>query len=150
MPLEKYSEYERLFTPGYLYRWGEIYEGQYGWITVDQDYSEDKLNTSAPAVVFTHIKPEGAGGFGYWYANGDDVTEGYEPYTLYKWDNGQWIAVATLAGNTQSRAISQVRQTANSIEASVTNMKSDVATSKQWIEDNSTNIQDVVTMQGQM
>lgn len=142
---EEVSKYEREFVPGYLYRWGELPNDLYGWITVDKYYSEDKLNTSAPSVYFSAEAPSVVDDFGYWYTNSDTVSEGYEPYTLYKWIEGRWVAVATLAGNTQSRAISQVRQTANSIEASVTNMKGDVAASKAWIEDNSTNIQDVVT-----
>lgn len=145
---EEVSKYEREFVPGYLYRWGELPNGLYGWITVDKYYSEDKLNTSAPSVYFSAEAPSVIDDFGYWYTNSDTVSEGYEPYTLYKWIEGSWVAVATLAGNTQSRAISQVRQTANSIEASVTNMKGDVAASKEWIEDNSTNIQDIVTWKG--
>lgn len=160
---EKYSymdnevacEYEREFTPGYLYQWNVLPSGRRGWVTIDKHYSEiADINLTAPSVHFSmqEIAIAESSTFGYWYANADIIydidgnkTEKYEPYTLYKWSGDFWIAVATLAGNSQNRAISQVVQTATSIEASVANIKGDVAASKTWIEDNSTNIQDVVT-----
>lgn len=155
---ENTYEYEREFTPGYLYQWGQLLNGRYGWITIDKYYRDIvDINISAPSVYFSayEIAIGANDDYGYWYTNADtiydkdgNVTDKYEPRTLYKWIEGQWVAVATVAGNTQSRSISQVRQTANEIEASVTNMKGDVAISKQWIEDNSTNIQDVVTWKG--
>lgn len=138
-------KYTRKFSKGYLYRWGTVSDG-YGWVTVDKNYSEDKLNTSAPAVYFSTTITPGVSDsvdFGYWYTNGSTLTgtaEGYEPHTLYKWstyttkDNdgndsteNRWIPVATLAGNSQSRAVSQIRQDANSIIAEVTNARGDAA-----------------------
>lgn len=147
------KEYKRDFTRGYLYRWGKPDGYPCGWITVDKDYSKDKLNTSAPAVHFATEPPSVSGDFGYWYTNGDTVSEGYDSYTLYKWEKpedeeGYWFAVATLAGNSQSRATSQIRQDANSIELRVTNTEGSAAASKQWIDDNSANIQDVVAWKG--
>ena len=142
--------YSREFSQGYLYRWGEVSDG-YGWITIDKNYSENKLNTSAPAVYFsTTLAPSVSDSvdFGYWYTNGDTLTgtaSAYEPYTLYKWDlpykyqdktddgtivdveEYRWVAVATLAGNSQSRAVSQIRQDANSIEVSVTDLNKNYA-----------------------
>lgn len=137
--------YERTFSKHYLYRWGEVSDG-YGWVTVDQNYSKDKLNTSAPSVFFSNTaKPTVAqcDTYGYWYTNGVTLTgtaAEYEPYTLYKWDlyntkddkgNSKtercWTPVATLAGNSQSRAVSQIRQDANSIEAAVTGLNGEYA-----------------------
>ena len=147
---ETTKTYERSFTRGYLYRWGELTDYPCGWITIDKNYSEDKLNASAPAVYFSTKAPSVVGDFGYWYTEGDAVAEGYEPYTLYKWEkpddeDGYWFAVATLAGNSQNRAVSQIRQDTNSIELRVTNTEGSAATSKQWIDENSANIQDVVS-----
>lgn len=142
---EKYSEYERSFLRGYLYRWGKVSEDQFGWITIDQNYSKDKLNTSAPAVVFAPTKQEGGGNFGYWYTDGKDVAEGYEPYTLYKWENDQWIAVATLAGNVNNRTISQIRQDANSISLEVTNARGSAATLGARLSDTESDVQSLVT-----
>jgi hypothetical protein len=95
--------------------------------------------------------------WGYWYTNGetDATVEGtdvkYEPYTLYKWTEStatilvddenvtvededgnpvkfyHWAPVATLEGNSQSRAVSQIRQDANSIEMSVTDLQGNYA-----------------------
>jgi hypothetical protein len=139
------KEWERSFTPQYLYKWGKIDE-RYGWITVDKDYNEtSEGNNSSIAVYFTTFEPKVSGSFGYWYTNGDTVADGYEPYTLYKWDlpykyqikdeNGNdtdieeyhWIAVATLAGNAQNRAVSQIKQDTNNIELRVTNTEGSVA-----------------------
>lgn len=125
---EETVKYEREFLPGYLYRWGELESGLYGWITVDRDYSKNKLNTSAPAVYFSSETPSVNGDFGYWYTNSDKPTEGYESYTLYKWDGDQWFAVATLAGNVNNRSMSQIRQTANEIALEVTNARGSAAT----------------------
>ena len=150
--------YTRTFTPQYLYKWGKI-DGQYRWITVDKNYTEtDETNTSSKAVYFTPNKPAVAGNFGYWYTDGDTVTEGYAPYTLYKWEsyvgeNGAtqycWVAVATLAGNSQSRAVSQIRQDANSIELSVTTLDGKYAGTKAFIDDNQSVLQDVVSWKGE-
>ena len=137
--------YTREFSQGYLYRWGEVSDG-YGWITVDQDYSEENLNTSAPSVFFSHaMTPTVAqcDTYGYWYTDGTPLTGtaiGYEPYTLYKWDlydtkddagNATtarcWVPVATLAGNSSNRAVSQIRQDANDIEQRVTNTEGSYA-----------------------
>ena len=152
------KEQSRSFTPQYLYKWGKIGE-RYGWITVDKNYSETtETNTSAKAVYFTTTVPTVSGNFGYWYTDGENATEGYESYTLYKWstyatkdNDGKdttgscWVPVATLAGNSQSRAVSQIRQDANSIELDVTNVKGDLAGIKIWAGDDFSAIQDTVT-----
>lgn len=131
------EKYVREFDKTFLYAWGRVNgDGQYGWITVDKDYSELKLNTSNPSVFFSEDAPPTANTtHGYWYKTGENSQTEYEPYTLYKWDaykylsdpndenseneEYQWIPVATLAGNSQSRAVSQLRQDANSIEAEI-------------------------------
>ena len=133
--------YEREFTPSYLYRWGELPNGSYGWITVDKNYSEDKLNTSAPAVYFSIEAPSVGGDFGYWYTNGKTVADGYEPYTLYKWDEDCWVAVATLAGNVNNRSISQIRQTSNEIAIEVSNARNSVAALETRITDTESEVQ---------
>jgi hypothetical protein len=148
--------YTRDFAPQYLYKWG-IVGDHFGWITVDKDYVETEINVSSQAVYFTTTEPVASGNFGYWYTNGDTITGTtgtYEPYTLYKWssyvDNDgetqyHWIAVATLAGNSSNRAVSQIRQDANSIELDVTNVKGDLAGIKIWAGDDFSAIQDTVT-----
>jgi hypothetical protein len=138
---EETVKYEREFVPGYLYRWGELPNGLHGWITVDKYYSEDKLNTSAPSVYFSVEAPSVVGDFGYWYTNSDTVSEGYEPYTLYKWIEDNWVAVATLAGNVNNRSISQIRQTANEIALEVTNARGSAATLGARITDAESEVQ---------
>lgn len=155
--------YKRTFNRDYLYQWGQLHGiGPYRWITIDKNYNPlEETNMSYPAVAFTTSEPSISGTVGYWYTNGLGVTGGYEPYTLYKWDTyntvdddgkavtkGRWTPVATLAGNAQSRAVSQIRQDANRIELSVTDAAGNAAISKQWIDANSANIQDVVTWHG--
>ena len=169
--------YERSFLRGYLYKWGKI-QGRGAWITVDKNYDSasetsadptDVVNTSSMAVYFstTEIEIGSGNNYGYWYTNGTTITNmsgstvKYEPYTLYKWDlaykynNGttdieeyRWNVVATLAGNSQNRAVSQIRQDANSIELDVTNAKGDLAGIKIWAGDDFTAIKDTVTWKG--
>ena len=137
--------YERTFSKTYLYRWGEVSDG-YGWITVDANYSATELNTSAPSVFFSHLIAPSMSDMsehGYWYTDGDTssgTAADYESYTLYKWseyttknDDGSevaekcWTPVATLAGNSQNRAVSQIRQDANSIDLRVTDTETNYA-----------------------
>lgn len=132
----KSQTYNRTFTPQYLYKWGKV-NGQYRWITVDKNYTETtETNTSSKAVYFSTAVPTVSGNFGYWYTNGNSVADTYKPYTLYKWESYvdenditqyHWVAVATLARNSQNRAVSQIRQDANSIELRVTNTEGDYA-----------------------
>ena len=176
-------DYKREFFPGYLYMWGRINgDGHYGWITVDKNFGgniiEDgtkdptnKINASEMAVYFnaTEIALTGQNNYGYWYANGDTITDlsgntgTYEPYTLYKWDlpykyqetnNGvevvnkteyHWVAVATLAGNSRSRSVSQIRQDANRIEASLVDAQGNVAELEVEVSDHESRIQGLTT-----
>ena len=156
---EVIQTYSRSFTPQYLYKWGKVNE-QYRWITVDKNYTEtSETNTSSKAVYFTTIEPAVTGNFGYWYTNGEAITGTtgtYEPYTLYKWesyeykdgDNDEdvqtgyhWVAVATLAGNSNNRAVSQIRQDANSIELRVTNTEGDYAGIKADLSETQSTVQ---------
>ena len=157
---EKVPAYTRSFIRGYLYKWGKS-NGRGAWITVDKDYKSDitessadstsKDNASAMAVYFSteEIAMGSNNNYGYWYTNGTDITPiagstaTYNPYTLYKRDsyvdeNGatqyHWVAVATLAGNSQSRAISQIKQYANSIESSVTGLAGEYAGTKAIVD----------------
>ena len=119
------------FTQYYYYTWnGTQWEG-----------------SNSNAVFHTNIYP--AGSAPYWYIpgpstviNGDDV---YYPYTLYKWESSQWVAVAIYDDNFQSRAVSQIRQDTNNIELNVTNIKGDLASIKTWAGDDFAAIQDVVS-----
>lgn len=144
--------YERSFVPGFLYKWGKLTDYPYGWITVDKDYVEtDETNTSSKAVYFTATEPTVSGNFGYWYTDGDTITSTtctYDPYTLYKWEkpegeDGYWFAVATLAGNSSNRAVSQIRQDANSIAFEVTNPKGSFAGMKAELDDVSAKVHSI-------
>ena len=130
------QELTRSFTPGYLYQWGELESGLYGWITVDKNFNQTtEVNTSSMAVYFSQVEIAigDDNNYGYWYTDGDEIididgnSDTYKPYTLYKWNGDGWFAVATLAGNVGNRATSQVRQTANEVSAEVTNARGSYA-----------------------
>lgn len=150
----KTQTYERTFTPQYLYKWGRV-SGQYRWITVDKNYEETtETNTSSKAVYFTTAKPTVSGNFGYWYTNGSAVTSPYEPYTLYKLESyvdeknttqRHWVAVATLAGNSSNRAVSQVRQDANVVKAEVVNARGSFASLSAKLSDTDSTVNTVAT-----
>jgi hypothetical protein len=133
---------------------GETYNTSYNFTTTNTyTWSGTTWTESVGKVIFSASVPSG-NAYPLWYTNNSTVSDGYEPYTLYKLETykneagetlSQWVAVATLAGNSSSRAVSQIRQDANSIDISVTNMKGDVTSSKNWISNNAANIQDVVS-----
>lgn len=127
------------------------------------DAQGNRLNTSAEAVYFTSLMVPSctqSGQYGYWYTSGNELAEAvseYELNTLYKWEPYQktnldgtpsvdnkgnpvlgyhWVPVASIAGDSQSRAISQIRQDANSIDLSVTNVKGDLAGIKVEMDEN--------------
>ena len=161
----------RSFVRGYLYQWSKI-DSVGKWITVDKDYrpieNEDSadctsgINISSMAVYFSTVEiAVGTGNnYGYWYTNGTDITTlpdstaTYEPYTLYKWDSYvdesgatqyHWVAVATLAGNYQSRAVSFIRQDANSIELSVTDLKGNYAGMREELTSTQASVQQLAS-----
>ena len=100
-------------------------------------------------------KTDTSNDYGYWYTNVSDAdqtiyalddkgaaiaTTLYKPYTLYKWDDyktideegnevtdWQWVRVDALADNPTGRAVSQIRQDANSIEMRVMNAEGSYA-----------------------
>ena len=154
------EESPRTFTPGYLYQWGELSSGLHGWTTVDKDYApitesegdaHSEINTSSMAVYFSHVEIVigGNNNYGYWYTDGDEIESVsgaiYEPYTLYKWETDHWLAVATLKGNANNRAISMLNQTANSISAEVTNARGDFASLDARINDEISQVSMVAT-----
>ena len=160
-------KYTRTFMPHYLYQWGRINAtGPYGWITVDKFYKPIQydetvvVNTSSQSVYFqTHDAPAIAQGsnFGYWYTNGDNLTgtaADYNPHTLYKWKSyttkddagkdavtGRWMPVATLAGNVNNRAISQIRQAANEMSLDISNARGSITSLSEKIDDTSSEVQ---------
>ena len=135
----KIPSYKRSFTREYLYMWSYLPNmGFDGWTTIDKFYNEIKdgeMNLANKAVYFSSkpINISKYDNFGYWYTNSDapEDSEGnlgvYEPYTLYKWEDGQWLAVATLKGNASNRMVSEVYQTTNEIMMGVINPRGGIA-----------------------
>lgn len=115
--------YTREFAKGFMYLWGYLDDVRhYGWIT------------SQRPVFFSHTEPGViAGETTYWYADSDEVFDRngaagvYDPYTLYKWEDDHWLAVATLSGNVNNRALSEIAQTTNNIAFGVTNTRGCIA-----------------------
>lgn len=88
----------------------------------------------------------------YWVAGADVVIDekvAYEKDCLYKWENELWIKVATLQGNLGAVTTSILKQTSDSIEMAVTNVKNDYAGTKTWVNDNKAAIQGVVEWHGE-
>lgn len=130
---ETYDDSDYSFIPTYYYTWDGTQ-----WV----ESGSPLVNFSDSYVIGNNIAP-------YWYIPGeDDVTNGgitYESHTLYQWRNNQWIAIATLAGNVNNRKITLVRQTTNGIAMDVSNAQKSITSHQQWLDDNSANIQDVVS-----
>lgn len=142
--------YTKAFNNEYYYVW-EYVNNLSG---IEAGYMWNEYGTAANPPVYSGGTMPAGTAYSLWYTNSDTVTDGYEPYTLYKLEEYQneagetliqWVAVATLQGNSSNRAVSQIRQDANGIELRVTNVEGSAATSKLWIDSNSANIQDVVS-----
>lgn len=130
---DKSQVYEREFIPGYLYRWDYIsnVDIRIGWLTIGE----------SPSVYFSAVEPVLNDRLEYWYTDGDVIadikgnTNTYESYTLYKWETDHWLAVATLKGNSSSRAISDIYQSTNEISSQVSNTIGAVAGISQRLDD---------------
>lgn len=154
------SGYSASWTTGETYDNSHIFAGDTVYIPVNivlKDGSNNAKEIVGYGAIYGVVQHINANEWMHIVSTGyiaNGMTGAYEPYTLYKWepyvekngvDEGRWVAVATLAGNSSNRAVSQIRQDANSIELRVTNTEGSAASSKQWIDDNSANIQDVVS-----
>ena len=117
------------FTPGSYYVWqGSDWEEHTG------------------AVIFQSSPPANSNNtYKYWYLNSSEPMVGYEAYTLYMWEEGQWKKINTLAGNVTNRITSMIRQTQNEISLKVATAQNGVAAHQLWLDTNSANIQDVVS-----
>jgi hypothetical protein len=166
------KKYTRWFTPGYLYRWDEIPNEEIGigWKTIgnngedttEEDYTDESsmiAPTTSEWVFFATNEPiiSSEWDYGYWFTNGDIITDvngstdTYVPYTLYKLeksdDGDYWFAVATLQGNVNNRATSQIRQMTNEITAEITNGRGSVAGFGVWIQDTESAVQQLSVWQ---
>jgi len=124
----------RTFTKQYYYTWDGV-----KWVT------------SSTVAVFHSDKYEtGTANSPYWYIPGENniIQNGitYYSHTLYKWELC-WVAVATLEGNSQSRAVSQIRQDTNSIVAEVTDARGNSASLSAKITDTDTKVNTVASWQ---
>lgn len=67
----------------------------------------------------------------------------YLPETLYRWGNEQWISVATINGNLQSRTIGLITQTDKKLSSTYTNLRGDVSNISQTVDKISTVVANV-------
>ena len=142
----KLPSYTRRFTAEYLYMWTYLPAKEYyGWMTIDKDnqvIEDDKINDASKPVHFSRVEIDipniENNTFGYWYTSvtPDDEqifdssgkpTNDYKPYTLYKWEDNHWLAVATLKGNVSNRMVSEVYQSTNEIMMGVINPRGGIA-----------------------
>ena len=93
------------FTPGDYYVWGINDQGKADWI----EHGVGKVWISSE-------EPTGAG-YTYWYNNS----------SLFVLQDGEWIEVATLAGNVNNRITSMIRQDVDEVRAEVVNAYGGVA-----------------------
>lgn len=112
----QYADGEKTFefNREYFYTWGNTADAGLIW-----------LESQASMVIFSAIAPVGID-YNFWYSENTE-DENYEPNTLYKresyGDYLRWVAIATLRGGSNSRAISQIRQTSNTIASEITDAR---------------------------
>lgn len=102
------------FLLGYYYEWN----------------GEKWAPSQSVAVNFSSQFIYGSEATPYWVVTESDVVQDGTTYDLgglYKWEDGDWVKVASVSDNVLSRSISNIKQTANSITASVNDVKGDVS-----------------------
>lgn len=123
------------FKRGYAYTWNP---------------ETDTWTETAEISTATEYKPGTAVG-DLWYCwqpgitqtdeNGEIITT-YDVGTLYRWYGSEWIAVATMADNYQSRITSSVKQTADSLQSDVVALDGSVSTMSQKVDGFTTRVAD--------
>jgi hypothetical protein len=138
---------EMLFLAEYEYAFESMtYEGtgkSYIW---KEDIDNPGVYTWEYNSVVYFNPPENPQKDDLWYClNG--VTEDdkliYQSETLYRFDGVQWVSVATIDGNLQARALGLVKQTANELTSTYTNLRGDVSVIKQDVNEISTTVANV-------
>lgn len=102
-----YNETEKLdkdFTEGYYYIWSAQPDGEFMW---GERIGAVWVNAEAPT--------------------GDAYTYWYDGNKLYLLNDGEWIEVATLAGNVGNRITSMIRQDVDSVTSEVVNARGSIA-----------------------
>lgn len=106
--IEKYADgenvLEREFTYGYYYMWSLLSDGEYMW--------SERLGE----VWFNKEQPTGSA-YTYWY----------DGSRLHILTDGEWIEIATLAGNVNNRITSMIRQDVDSVTTEIVNAYGSVA-----------------------
>ena len=128
------------FTPGDYYVWGINDQGNADWI--EHSVGSVWISSEPPA--------NSNGTYKYWYLDSNEPAEGYEAYALYIWEKEQWVKVNILDGNVNNRLTSMIRQTADKIAIDVVNAQDGVASHQQWLDNNSANIQAVVSWKSEV
>lgn len=125
---EKYLDNEEIhrFTQGYYYTWD----------------GNDWIGSASPLVIFSNQVPTSGE---YWYIDSDAAPEGYEPNALYIYKDDKWVKVNIFYNNSKNRAVSSISQEVDSISLEVADARGNIASHQQWLDDNSANIQDVVS-----
>ena len=108
------------FTQGKSYKWSSV-DSKYLWV-------EDK------DVSFAENPPSKS--YELWYTRNGIQDENrnyiYNPGTLYRLINELWVAVATINDN-NSRTMSLINQTADTLSSTITNVAGDVSTIRQEV-----------------
>lgn len=129
------------------------------------DPETDTWTETAEISTATEYKPGTAVG-DLWYCwqpgitqtdeNGEIITT-YDAGTLYRWYGSEWIAVATMADNYQSRITSSVKQTADSLQSDVVALDGSVSTMRQDVDsittlvgDDDGNVSSIIQRVGQI
>lgn len=135
------SEYVFGFESGAVYRWTSKKDANskdiYGWYIAD----DITLYTNTESIPFgTDTKPLKEGDLWYCWQDVSDPDNDttYLSETLYRWDNEQWVSVATINGNIQSRSIGLIVQTDKKLSSSYTNLRGDVSNISQTVDKIST------------
>ncbi len=129
------------FTVGKSYIWKADDTGVYTWVEYNDVYTWTSYDSVQSA---TGLKDGDL-----WYcwqgivdpSNTDKIL--YDAETLYRWDGVRWVSVATVESSVRSCSIGLLKQTADELTVTYTNLDDKVSTMKIGMDEISTTVMDV-------
>lgn len=131
---------EALDEDSYIFKSGSVYQ----WYTENE---KSRWLDTGKVVTFYTTETTGTNVDDLWYCSGGIRDENdkiiYYPETLYRWDGSQWLPVTTIDGGLQARTLGLVRQTANELTSTYTELSGDVSVMKQTVNEISATVANV-------
>lgn len=136
VPTSTHQEDKAQFESGKVYRWTKLKDASDNNIFMWKEATDITLYSNTESI------PSGTNEGDLWYCwqgiLDDNNTYVYSPETLYRWESDEWVSVATIDGNIQSRSIGLIVQTDKKLSSLYTDLWGNVSTIDQAVDNIST------------